>query len=118
MCIDNTPLDLKVALTQKSCFHVDAPETSNIPHRQLEDRSGVEGEAEEVVQKGSEEVEAEDGVVEVQGKEHFLDNRTCVEFCIFKLKQGHVNRYLDTRKWAGPVWQKGGCHGCERVTVA
>lgn len=67
-----------------------------VPHRQLEDRSGVEGEAEEVVQEavqlGSEEVEAEDGVVEVQGKEHFLDKRTCVEFWIFKLKQGHVNR--------------------------
>lgn len=43
-----------------------------VPHRQLEDRSGVEGEAEEVVQEavqlGSEEVEAEDGVVEVQGR--------------------------------------------------
>ena len=61
-----------------------------LPHRQLEDRYRVEGEAEEVVQKGSEEVEAEDGVVEVQ--EHFLDKRTCVEFRIFKLKQGHVNR--------------------------
>lgn len=72
-----------------------------VPHRQLEDRSGVEGEAEEVVQEavqlGSEEVEAEDGVVEVQGKEHFLDKRTCVEFWIFKLKQGHVNRYI----WSG-----------------
>jgi len=94
-----------------------------VPYRQLEDISVVEGDAEEVVQEavllGSEEVEAEDGVVEVQGKEHFFDKRTCVEFCIFKLKQGHANRYdLDTRKWAGPVWQKGGCHGCERVTVA
>ncbi|KAG1924658.1 protein NYNRIN-like [Pimephales promelas] len=74
----------------------------------LEDRSVVEGEAEEVVQEavllGSKEVEAEDGVIEVQGKEHFLDKRTCVEFCIFKLKQGHANRYdLDTRKWADPV---------------
>ncbi|XP_039513146.1 NACHT, LRR and PYD domains-containing protein 12-like [Pimephales promelas] len=94
-----------------------------VPHRQLEDRFVVEGEAEEVVQEavllGSEDVEAEDGVVEVPGKEHFLDKRTCVEFCIFKLNQGHANRYdLDKRKWAGPVWQKGGCHGCERVTVA
>jgi len=94
---------------QKSCCHVDTQETSSLPHRQLEDRSMVEGEAEEVVQEavqlGSEEVEAKDGVVKVQGKENFLEKRTWVEFCIFKLKQGHVNRYLDTRKWAGPVWQ-------------
>ncbi|KAG1952320.1 hypothetical protein F2P79_010241 [Pimephales promelas] len=27
------------------------------------------------------------------GKEHFLEKRTCVEFCIFKLKQGHVNSF-------------------------
>jgi len=51
-----------------------------VPHRQLEDRSGVEGEAEEVAQEavqiGSEEVEAE------EVNEHFLDKRTRVEFCI------------------------------------
>jgi len=85
MCIDtvnNTPLDLKVAcmFMQKSCCHVDTQETSSLPHRQLEDRSMVEGEAEEVVQEavqlGSEEVEAKDGVVKVQGKENFLEKRT------------------------------------------
>ena len=52
------------------------------------------------VQLGSEEVEAEDGVVEVQGKEHFLDMRTCVEFCIpFLLNSSNQT---GARTWADP----------------